>query len=71
MQETQVWSLIQEDPMYHGATKPMCHNYRACTLELGATITESCATTTEARVPLEPMLHNKRNHSNEKPMHYS
>ena len=24
---TQVQSLFQEDPMYHRATKPICHNY--------------------------------------------
>ena len=29
MQETWVWSLIQEDPTCHGTTNPMCHNYWA------------------------------------------
>ena len=24
---TWVQALFQEDPTYHGATKPMCHNY--------------------------------------------
>ena len=57
MQDTQVWSLIQEDPMYHGATKPMCHNYWACILEPELQLLSPRATTTEARVPLEPMLH--------------
>ena len=33
MQETEVWSPIWEDPAYHGATKPMLHNYWACTLK--------------------------------------
>ena len=33
MQETQVQSLIQEDPTCLGATKPVRHNYRACALE--------------------------------------
>ena len=30
---TQVQALVREDPTCHGATKPVCHNYRACTLE--------------------------------------
>ena len=29
MQETQVWSLVQEDPICCGAPKPVCHNYWA------------------------------------------
>ena len=33
MQETWVWSLIQEDPTCHRATKPVSHNYWACALE--------------------------------------
>ena len=33
MQETQVWSLIQEDPTGLGETKPVCHKYSACALE--------------------------------------
>ena len=33
MQGTQVWSLVQEDPTWRGATKPMHHNYWACALE--------------------------------------
>ena len=33
MQETQVRSLVWEDPTCHRATKPMHHNYWACTLE--------------------------------------
>ena len=35
MQEAQVWSLVQEDPMCNGATKPVGHNYWACALEPG------------------------------------
>ena len=33
MQGTRVWTLVWEDPTCHGATKPTCHNYWACTLE--------------------------------------
>ena len=57
MQGTRVRALVQEDPTCRGATKPVCHN-------------------TEAREPqllkpahLEPMLHNKRSHRNEKRAH--
>ena len=34
MQRTWVRSLVWEDPTGHGATKPMCHNFWACTLQL-------------------------------------
>ena len=33
MQRTWVRALVQEDPTCRGATKPMHHNYRTCTLE--------------------------------------
>ena len=33
VQGTRVQSLIREDPTCCGATKPVCHNYRACALE--------------------------------------
>ena len=33
MQGTQVRALVREDPTCHGATKPVHHNYLACTLE--------------------------------------
>ena len=34
MQETLVQSLVQEDPMRHGAAKPILHGYGSpCTLE--------------------------------------
>ena len=33
MQGTQVQALVQEDPTCRGATKPVRHNYWACTLE--------------------------------------
>ena len=55
MQETGVPFLIQEDPTCWGATKPVCHNYQACALDLGTSSTES------------PLLCNKRSHYNEKP----
>ena len=57
MQGTRVWSLVREDPTGRGATKPVRHNYWACVLQL----------LTPTR--LEPVLHNKRIHRNEKPVH--
>ena len=36
MQETQVGSLIWEDPTWQGATKPVPHNHRACALGPGS-----------------------------------
>ena len=36
MQETQVWSLIWEDPTWRGATKPVHHSYSAFVLEPGS-----------------------------------
>ena len=50
MQGTWVWSLVQEDSTFRGATKPVCYSYWAHTLE--------------------PVLHNKRSHRNEKPKHH-
>ena len=60
MQGTWVRALLQEDPTCCGATKPVHHNYWACTLE-------PASHNYWARVPqllkpvcLEPMLYNKR-----------
>ena len=33
VQRSQVWSLVQEDPICRGATTPVCLNYWACALE--------------------------------------
>ena len=66
MQGTQVRALVWEDPMCRGATKPVHHNYWACALE--PVLYSQRATTTEP-VCLEPVLHNKRSHHNEKPTH--
>ena len=68
-QGTRVWSLVREDPTCRGATKPVCHNYGACALE-------PMSHNYWAHVPqllkpahLEPVLHDKRSHRNEKPVH--
>ena len=62
MQETQVRSLIQEDPTCHGATKPVHHNYWACALEPGNWNYWNPHA-------LEPLLHKKISHHKEKPTH--
>ena len=46
MQGTQVPSLVQEDPMCHGVTKPVRHNYWAWAQE--PQLLSPCATTTKA-----------------------
>ena len=58
-----------EDPTYRRATRSVSHNYWACALE-------PVSHNYGARVPqllkpehLEPVLHNKRRHHNEKPVH--
>ena len=57
MQETQVQSLVQEDPTCLGATKPMYHN-----LWTGAQGPVSCNHWACVPQPLKPI--NKRNHCN-------
>ena len=36
MQETQVWSLVWENPTWSRAAKSVCHNYWVCPLEPGS-----------------------------------
>ena len=59
VQGTQFRALVQEDPMCHGATKPLRHNYWAHVPQL------------QKPARLEPVLHNKRSHCNEKPVHHN
>ena len=73
MQGTWVWSLVRENVTCHGATKPY------------ATVTEPTSGNSEptqcnrwahvhdywSRMYLQPALHNKRSHHNEKPMHHN
>ena len=61
MQETQVQSLVGEDPTYGGETKPMRHSRP---LSLCASLE---ASTSEAHT-LQLVLH-KRSHCNKKPTH--
>ena len=64
MQGTQVWPPIWEDLLCHRAAKPVCRNYWACALEPGSRNYWSLHA-------LEPGLHNRRSHCNEKPEHHS
>ena len=56
-QETRVWSRFWEDPAGLSAVKPSSCNYWAHELKL---LKPTC---------LDPVLHNKRGHRNEKPEH--
>ena len=86
MQGTRVQALVWDGPTCRRATKPVRHNYWACTLEptshnYGAhepQLRSPSATTTEAHVLqplkpacLEPVLRNKRSHRYEKPEHHN
>ena len=70
MQGTRVRALVREDPTCRGATKPVRHNYWACALEPKS---HDCwARVLQLLKPahLEPVLHDKRSHRNEKTVHH-
>ena len=67
MQGTRVRALVREDPTCCGATKPVRHNYWACALEPASHNYWACVPQLLKPVHLEPVLHNKRSHRNEKP----
>ena len=69
MQGTWVRSLAWDDPTCCGATKPVRHNDWACILEPASH--NYWARVLQLLKPghLEPVLHSKRSHRNEKPMH--
>ena len=71
MQGTRVQALVQEDPTFRRATKPVRHNYWACALE--PTSHNDWARVLQLLKParLEPVLHNTRSHHNEKPVHHN
>ena len=71
MQGTWVRALVREDPMCCGATKPVCLNYWACTLEPVSHNYWDCVPQLLKPACLEPMLLNKRSHRSEKPAHLS
>ena len=59
MQRTQIRSLVQEHSTCCGTSKPVCHNYWVSMLQL---LKPTC---------LEPVLHNRGNHHNEKLTHHN
>ena len=69
MQGTRVQALVREDPTCCGATKPVRHNYWACAVEPASHNYWAHMPQLLKPVCLEPMLHNKRSHRNEKAMH--
>ena len=69
MQGTWVRALVWEDPTCHRATKPLRHNYWACTLEPASHNYWACVPQLLKPTRLEPVLCNKRSHRNEKPAH--
>ena len=71
MQGTRVQALVREDPTCHGAAKPVCHNYWACTLEPASHNYWACVPQLLKPTRLEPMLCKKGSHRNEKPAHHN
>ena len=69
MQGTRVRALVQEEPTCCGATKPVHHNYWACALEPMSHNYWACAPQLLKPARLEPVLHSKRSHRNEKTTH--
>ena len=69
MQGTQVQALVREDPTCRGATKPVHHNYWACALEPVSNNYWAHEPQLLKPASLEAMIHNKRSHHNEKPVH--
>ena len=81
MQGTRVQVLVQKYSTCHGATKPVRHNYWACTPKPVSHNYWACALEPTSHkywalvpqllkpVRLEPVLHNKRSHRNKKHVH--
>ena len=71
MQGTQVRPLVWEDPTCCGATKPVRHSYWLCALEPKSHNYWAHVPQLLKPMHLEPVLHNKGSHRNEKPMHHN
>ena len=71
IQETQVWSLIQEDPTSCGATGSVLHHHRACALEPGSHNYWVHGPQPLKPTHLETMLHGKSLHHHEKQLSIS
>ena len=59
MQGTRVRALVRDDPTCRGATKPIRHNYWACTLEPTSHNYWVCVPQLLKPMHLEPVLRNK------------
>ena len=68
MQVTRVWALVREDPTCCRATGPLSHNYWACALEPASHNYWAHMPQLLKPACLQPVLHNKRSHRNEKPV---
>ena len=71
VQGTQVRALVQEDPTWHEAIKPVHHNCWACTPEPTSHIYWVHVPQLLKPAHLEPVLRNRRSHCNEKPAHHN
>ena len=71
MQGTRVRTLVQEDHICCGATKPVRHNYWACALEPASHNHWDCMSQLPKPACLEPVLRNKRSHHSERPTHWN
>ena len=69
MQGSRVQALVRQDPTCRGATKPVRHNYWACTLEPTSHNYWACMLQLLKPMRLEPVLRSKRSHHSEKPTH--
>ena len=71
VQGTRVRALVREDPTCRGATKLVRHYYWAWALEPTSHNYWAHVPQLLKLVRLEPVLHNKRSHDNEKPAHHN
>ena len=58
-QRTRVQSLLREDSTYNGATRPLCHNYWACTPKSPHTSTIEAPLPITCALPEKPVHHSK------------
>ena len=67
-----VRSLVQEDSTCHGATRPMHHDYWSLSALVPTCLNyRACEQQQLKPVCLESVLHNKRSHRGEEPVHHN
>ena len=69
--ETCIPSLVQEDPLASEQLSPCPETTESVLLSPRTSATEPSSHSSRRPHTLEPMLHNKRSHCNEKPTHYN